>query len=170
MDNLDEYKQRWRAIESLTGLRVVSTQVQVKRQTVMVEPGSSQTTVIYEQASAYNDSNLIDVEDDNLETSSQFSGYSMASTKAATLPAHRASSKSLDHQPVTKQDRSILQKSSSDGKLHSSGNQFKSSLFSRVGVYEKIEEDDGITFQQDPESAKDSPNYKRKIFKKSKGN
>lgn len=174
MDSLDEYKQRWRAIEELTGLHVVSTSVHVKEQTVMLESGEYHTTITYEQASTYVDSNLDSVDGDNFETASQISGFSMSS-RPSTLPAYLGSSRSVEHKSSPRlHDKSDMRKSSSESKLHSPGNHFKSSLFSRVGVYQKIEEDDDVSIQQDSENQpndKDSPSTttRRKLFKKSKG-
>ena len=171
MDNLDEYKQRWRAIEDLTGLHVVSTSVKTQEQTVMLASGEYHTSISYEQASSFTGSSFDSVDNNNFETVSQISGYSVSS-KSATLPAHRGSSQSLEQQQSKRQhDKSNMKKSSSDGKLHSSGNHFKSSLFRRVGVYKKIEEDN-VSIEQDSvyqPHDKDSPNTKRKIYKESKG-
>jgi len=170
MDSLDEYKQRWRAIEELTGLHVVSTSIHLQEQMVMLESGEYHTTITYEQASTYADNSLDSVDDNNFETASQISRFSVSS-KSASLPHHR-SSRSVEIQSRPR-NKSNIKKSSSDGRLDSSGNHSKSSLFSRVGVYKKIEEDDDVSIHQDSEDQpndKDSPSTaKRKLFKKSKG-
>lgn len=177
MKNLDEYKRRWRAIEGLTGIHVV-TSVEAREEIVSVDYGdvTSYQSVSKELNYASGETEMVytsyeSFDDGDSETMSE---YSVASS---VYGHHHGSTRSMDnpykHQQQQQQQRKKLKSmkpSISDSKLPAAG-MFKSS---NMGTYQKIEEDieepSNNALPKNNSSPNMTPNVKRRLFKKSKGN
>lgn len=176
MKNLDEYKRRWRAIENLTGLHVVSSSLHVQED---VEQGSltyNYSFTSLKQETSYASGENMDqdtvtyvssesFEDYDVETMSQ---YSVASSSTINDSRFRGSTRSMEHpsqhleqQQQQKKKLKNMKHSASDGKLPLSFN-------ANMGIYQKIEEEQENDIL--PQS-NNSPNVKRGgLFRKSKWN
>lgn len=150
MKNLDEYKRRWKTIENLTGLHVVSSSLHMKDHTEVnfavgesVEPQE----VTYTSGESF---------DDFDETSIEFSTF--GSTRSMDHP--------YQHQQVQMQQkiRRNMKHSASDGKLPSTGS------FVLKPNFQRIDEDLEETSNNTVTKSSNSPSIKRRLFKKSKGN
>lgn len=165
MKNLDEYKKRWRTIESLTGLHVVSSSVEIKQE-ISVEYTSQ-----YSMTDLKEDVIGESMEQEVVYTSSESFDHELDTDDySAPLRFHIGSTRSMDHpyqhQKQQQQQRMKLKNmkySASECKLPSSAS-FPSK--SHLGAYQRIEE-----YTEEPSNSavpkNNSPSLKRRLFKKS---
>lgn len=173
---MDEYKRRWRAIENLTGLHVVTSSLHDKEKTVAIDGNvTSHCSITFKQGINYGSGENLEFEmtyatssesfdDNDIEMSSEYS------VGSSTMTISRGgSSHSMDHpyqhREQQQQSRKKLKNfpySASETKLTSS----KPSA-STMGIYQKIEED--LEESNALQKSTTTPNAKRRLFKRSKG-
>lgn len=177
MKNLDEYKRRWRAIENLTGLHVVSSSVHIKQEMVSTECGAFSITD-FKQEMNYTSTEPMEqevshtsgesFEDGDTDTMSE---YSVASSKLFYIGSTQSMDHPYHHQKLQQQHRMRLKNmkhSTSDGKLPSASSFH---LKANMGTYQRIEEDLEESDNNTMPKVNSSPNIKRRLFRKSnKGN
>ena len=174
MKNLDEYKRRWRTIENLTGLHVVSS-LQVKEEMVSIEHGD--ITYQYSTTNLKQEANYEGMDHEVMYTSGEsFEEFdeAMSQYSITSSMSHVGSTRSMDH-PYQHQEQQQQQKaklksikhSASDSKLPSVAS--KSSICN-MGSYQRIDEDLEVPNIVPPPRNNATPITKRRLFKKSKGN
>ena len=169
MKNLDEYKRRWRAIENLTGLHVVSSSLNIKEEMVLIEYSNVTSQYNLKQEVNYEgmDSEVMYTSGESFEEFDEtMSQYSMTSSMS-----HVSSTRSMDH-PYQHQEQQrtkfrSIKHSASDSKLPSVASKLS---ISNMGTYQRIDEDLEVPNIKPPPRDGTTPNTKRRLFKKSKGN
>lgn len=174
---MDEYKRRWRTIENLTGLHVVSSSLNIKEEMVLIEHGNvisqySITNLKQEVNYEGMDNEVMYTSGENFEEFDEtMSQYSMTSSVSRVSSA---SIRSMDH-PHQHQEQQQQQRAKLKNMKHSASDSKLPSLPSKLsitnmGSYQRIDEELEIPNIKPPPRDNTTPSMKRRIFKKSKGN
>ena len=173
MKNLDEYKRRWRTIENLTGLHVVSSSLHTKEEMVSIDHGD--ITSYYSMTNLKQEVNYEGMDHEVMFTSGgSFEELDETMSQYSITPSmsHMGSTRSMDHpyqhQEQQQQQRAKLKNikhSASEGKLPSMASR---SSFSNMASYQRIDEELEVPNINPPPRDNTTPSMKRRLFKKNK--